>query len=102
MRGSIFRKAALERLSSPERLDQLMQVTRPRAWLAQTRCPYASHAIGGVQLYPSESFSGNKGACYSTTARTGHRVDSLPAEIEASIDKNSSVSSQFTEIRRGQ
>jgi biotin carboxyl carrier protein len=31
---SIFRKAALERLSSPERLDELMQVTRPRAWLA--------------------------------------------------------------------
>lgn len=30
----IFRQAALERLSSPEQLDQLMQVTTPRAWLA--------------------------------------------------------------------
>lgn len=31
---SIFRKAALDRLSSPEQLDQLMQLTRPRAWAA--------------------------------------------------------------------
>jgi HlyD family secretion protein len=30
----IFRKVALERLSSPEQLDQLMEVTSPRSWLA--------------------------------------------------------------------
>lgn len=30
----IFRKVALERLSSPEQLDQLMEVTSPRGWLA--------------------------------------------------------------------
>ena len=30
----IFRKVALERLSSPEQLDQLMQVTSPKGWLA--------------------------------------------------------------------
>lgn len=30
----IFRKVALERLSSPEQLDQLVQVTSPRGWLA--------------------------------------------------------------------
>jgi hypothetical protein len=30
----IFRQAALERLSSPEQLDQLMHVTTPRGWLA--------------------------------------------------------------------
>lgn len=33
-RGSgLFRKQALERLSSPEQLDQLMQVVAPRSWL---------------------------------------------------------------------
>ena len=32
--GSLFRKAALDRLSSPEQLDLLMEVTNPRAWLA--------------------------------------------------------------------
>jgi hypothetical protein len=30
----LFRKAALEKLSSPEELDQLMQVTTPQGWLA--------------------------------------------------------------------
>jgi HlyD family secretion protein len=30
----IFRKVALERLSSPEQLDQLLQVTGPRGWIA--------------------------------------------------------------------
>jgi HlyD family secretion protein len=31
---SVFRQAALDRLASPERLDELMQVTGPKAWLA--------------------------------------------------------------------
>jgi len=34
----IFRQAALDRLSSPEQLDQLMQVTTPRSWLALAAC----------------------------------------------------------------
>jgi pyruvate/2-oxoglutarate dehydrogenase complex dihydrolipoamide acyltransferase (E2) component len=33
MRRRIFRRAALERLSSPERLDELIEVTTPRLWL---------------------------------------------------------------------
>lgn len=33
MRTSVFRKVALDRLSSPEQLDQLMRVTTPRGWL---------------------------------------------------------------------
>ncbi len=36
MQNSIFRKVALERLSSPDQLDQLMQVTSRRGWLALT------------------------------------------------------------------
>lgn len=34
MKDDIFRKVSLERLSSPEQLDQLITVTTPRAWLA--------------------------------------------------------------------
>jgi NHLM bacteriocin system secretion protein len=34
MDTSIFRKASLERLSSPERLDLIMRVTGPKSWLA--------------------------------------------------------------------
>jgi HlyD family secretion protein len=29
-----FRKVALERMSSPEQLDQLLRVTTPKSWLA--------------------------------------------------------------------
>jgi HlyD family secretion protein len=32
-KNSLFRKESLERLSSPERLDQLMQVVSPKSWL---------------------------------------------------------------------
>lgn len=32
--SKVFRKVSLERLSSPEQLDLLMQVTSPRSWLA--------------------------------------------------------------------
>jgi HlyD family secretion protein len=32
-KSTIFRKESLERLSSPEQLDQLMQVVNPRSWL---------------------------------------------------------------------
>src|SRR5690606_42003387 len=31
---SLFRKAALDKLASPERLDVLMQVTSPKGWIA--------------------------------------------------------------------
>ena len=34
MRESIFRKVSLDRLSSPEQLDQMMRATRPGGWLA--------------------------------------------------------------------
>jgi NHLM bacteriocin system secretion protein len=34
MSADIFRKASLERLSSPEQLDVIMRVTGPRRWLA--------------------------------------------------------------------
>lgn len=33
-KNPLFRKAALDKLSSPERLDVLMQVTSPKGWLA--------------------------------------------------------------------
>ena len=32
--SSLFRKAALDQLSSPDELDRALRVTSPRAWLA--------------------------------------------------------------------
>ncbi len=43
MSQALFRKTALERLSSPEKLDELMRVTHPRAWISLT-------ALGAVVL----------------------------------------------------
>jgi HlyD family secretion protein len=34
MQSNVFRKVALERISSPEQLDQVMQTTAPRGWIA--------------------------------------------------------------------
>ena len=34
MTSQVFRKSALDRLSSPEQLDQMIRVTRPEGWLA--------------------------------------------------------------------
>src|SRR5690349_6039848 len=34
MGKEIFRKASLDRLASPEQLDQLLRVTTPRGWIA--------------------------------------------------------------------
>lgn len=41
MRQDLFRKVALDKLSSPEQLDQLITLTTPRAW-------FALIAIGGI------------------------------------------------------
>jgi len=46
----IFRKVSLERLSSPEQLDQLFSVTTPRAWFALIAigCILATSFIWGI------------------------------------------------------
>jgi multidrug efflux pump subunit AcrA (membrane-fusion protein) len=43
MREQLFRKSALERLSSPEELDSLIQVTNPKGWIALL-------ALGGLVI----------------------------------------------------
>jgi HlyD family secretion protein len=45
--NKLFRQEALERLSSPEKLDQMMQVVSPKAWLPLTTIGLLV-AVGGV------------------------------------------------------
>lgn len=52
MSSNLFRKVALERLSSPEQLDLLMPVTGPLAWLA---------LLSGVILLSAATYWGFKG-----------------------------------------
>lgn len=47
-KNGIFRESALERLSSPERLDQLMQVTNPMDWIALTTI---GTLVGGALMW---------------------------------------------------
>lgn len=41
MAAGFFRKAALEKLSTPEKLDQLIKVTSPRGWIALITIAFA-------------------------------------------------------------
>jgi HlyD family secretion protein len=38
--ASMFRRASVERVSSPEQIDRVLPVTQPRAWLAMTGCAF--------------------------------------------------------------
>ncbi|MFN3361059.1 MAG: NHLP bacteriocin system secretion protein [Pseudanabaenaceae cyanobacterium] len=48
MSGSIFRKESIERLASPEKLDQLMQVVDPVGWVPLGA---AAVLVGGVAVW---------------------------------------------------
>jgi multidrug efflux pump subunit AcrA (membrane-fusion protein) len=60
MQRSIFRKVALDRLSSPEQLDQLLRVTDRRGWLALTAIGMllATAVLWGILGTASSKISG--------------------------------------------
>jgi HlyD family secretion protein len=47
----LFRKESIERLSSPERLDQLMQVVSPKSWLTLTSLGFLVVIAGIWSIY---------------------------------------------------
>lgn len=49
--NKLFRQEALERLSSPERLDQLMQVVSPKAWLPLTTIGFLVVVAGTWSIF---------------------------------------------------
>src|SRR4051812_39935216 len=51
----LFRKAALEKLASPERLDVLMEVTSPLGWLALLTMAVLIGSIGAWSIFGSVS-----------------------------------------------
>jgi hypothetical protein len=53
MQEKLFRQAALEKLSSPEELDQLMQVTTPRGWLALLALIIFIGLVLGISFFTS-------------------------------------------------
>lgn len=51
MKGNVFRKVSIDRLSSPEQLDQVMQVTTPKGWIALATVCLLLAATAGWGFY---------------------------------------------------
>lgn len=81
MRDKIFREVSLKRLSSPDQLDQLIQVTSPRGWLALTALGLllAGAVIWGFAGSIPTKIEGrgillNNGGVFSLTHQSGGQV----------------------------
>jgi HlyD family secretion protein len=81
MSQQLFRKKSLERLSTPERLDTLMQVTTPRAWLGLVGAALLVLAglLWGIFGHTVEAVQGSgmllrQGGLYSIEATAGGHV----------------------------
>ncbi|HEY5061911.1 MAG TPA: NHLP bacteriocin system secretion protein, partial [Gemmatimonadaceae bacterium] len=79
--SAIFRKVSLDRLASPEQLDQLMRVTDPRGWiaLAAAALVLATALTWGIAGRIPESVSGTgmlvrSGGIFQVTPTAGGRV----------------------------
>lgn len=87
MASNLFRKKALERLSSPERLDELMQVTSPVGWLALAGLGFAILAailwgvIGSIAVkVDGKGILIRGGAVYEITATLAGHVVAVEVE----------------------
>jgi HlyD family secretion protein len=81
---SIFRQASLDRLASPDQLDQLVQVTSPTGWLALSGCGLliAAALVWSVQGELPTNVVGNcifmkSGGIKEVTFTAGGRVTDL-------------------------
>jgi HlyD family secretion protein len=126
---SVFRKVALERLSSPEQLDQLLQVTRPSGWLALGSLAallVAALVWGFAGSIPTEARGGGMllrrgGVSDLVSAASGQveellvavgdpiakgqvvariRQDSLSRQIEEARARKGSVASEYEDLLR--
>ncbi|MBV9773402.1 MAG: NHLP bacteriocin system secretion protein, partial [Gemmatimonadetes bacterium] len=91
-RRNIFREVALERLSSPEQLDQMMQVTTRRGWLALASlgCVLAAALAWGVFGSIPDRVSGpgilvRSGGVYEVTSENEGRVADFAVQVGDTI-----------------
>lgn len=80
----LFRKASLERLSSPEQLDQLMRITTPAGWVTVIGIGMlvVAAVVWGIWSSIPTKVEGSgilmhKGGVYTITARASGRVKNL-------------------------
>lgn len=84
----IFRKVALDRLASPEQLDQLMQVTTPKGWLglatlgAMLVAAVVWSVIGTIpERIPGHAILLRSGGVFEVVSQSGGRVADLPIQV---------------------
>ncbi|MDK9698304.1 MAG: NHLP bacteriocin system secretion protein [Siculibacillus sp.] len=80
--NDIFRRAALERLASPERLDRMVRITAPRDWIA------AAALIGLAAMTPVWSVAGRIPSVVAGSGilvATGGRVVDATAPTEGTV-----------------
>jgi HlyD family secretion protein len=87
-RPDIFRKVALDRLSSPEQLDQLMQVANPKGWLALATlgtllaAALAWSIVGTLpERVPGQGILLQSGGVFEVVSQSGGRVVDLPVRV---------------------
>lgn len=68
MNTDIFRKVSLERLSSPEQLDEILRVTSPKNWLALTALALL---LGSALVWGYQGSIATKAAGQGVIVRTG-------------------------------
>ncbi|HEX5727760.1 MAG TPA: NHLP bacteriocin system secretion protein [Longimicrobiaceae bacterium] len=84
----IFRKVALDRLASPEQLDQLMQVTTPKGWVALATLgvlllvAVTWSVIGSIpERIPGQAILLRSGGVFEVVAMSGGRVTDLSVRV---------------------
>lgn len=102
MQRSIFRKVALERLSSPEQLDQLLRVTDRRGWLALSGAAMllVMAVLWGVLGSVSSKISGDgllmrRGGLRTVVSRASGEVMDLHVRVGDVIDQGQVVATLF-------
>lgn len=94
----IFRKVALDRLASPEQLDQLMQVTTPKGWLGLGTLGVLLVAavvwsfIGTIpERIPGQAILLRSGGVFEVVSQSGGRVIDLPFQVGDTIREGQTV-----------
>lgn len=84
----IFRKVALDRLSSPEQLDQLMQVTTSKGWMALATlgtllvAAIAWSIVGSIpERIAGRGILLQSGGVFEVVSQSGGRVADLPIRV---------------------
>ena len=98
MAESIFRKVALERLSSPEQLDKLVRITDPKGWIAilGIGCFIVGAVLWGFMGSIPVRVTGRgmlvkSGGVYSIVAGTSGRVTDIFYEAGEHVERGAII-----------